>query len=368
VLPLAVALREAGNHVRWVVAPEACELVAAYGFEVEAGGMPTAERRTAIEPRMAELISLPPRERRGIVFSTFFASAAAPRMRADLVDVFETFRPDVVVSELAELGSASLAHARGIPKVTVAFSGVLNDAVLAMTASALAPLWVEDGITGVDPEWLLGDLYLDPFPPSFSDPPAVVTSRRMRRAEPMPRSPEPDWLTRLGSDRPLVYLTSGTEPAAAQAPWQAALSALGTLDVDAVATLGGFVDPGQLGAIPENVRIERYVDQRYVLSRAAVVASHAGAGSMLAAAAAGLPQLFNPIGADQWENADAATAGGAAITCELDERDADHIAGCVARLIGEPRFAAAAARIAGELAAMPAPADQVATIEALAAG
>ncbi len=59
---------------------------------------------------------------------------------------------------------------------------------------------------------------------------------------------------------------------------------------------------------------------------------------------------------------------GAAITCELDERTADHIAGCLDRLIGEPQFSRAAVGVAAELAAMPEPAELVEAIESLAVG
>jgi UDP:flavonoid glycosyltransferase YjiC (YdhE family) len=178
----------------------------------------------------------------------------------------------------------------------------------------------------------------------------------------------PTWLAELGTDRPLVYLTSGTEPAATGAPWAAALEALGNFDVDALATIGGHLDPATLGPIPPNVRVERFVPQQFVLDRATVVMSHAGAGSLLGATANGVPQLLNPIWADQWENADAATGAGVAITCELDQRSASDIATALERVLHEPRFADAASRVADEVAAMPEPVDHVATIEALATG
>ena len=62
---------------------------------------------------------------------------------------------------------------------------------------------------------------------------------------------------------------------------------------------------------------------------AAVVVSHAGAGSVLGAAAQGIPQLLFPVRADQWENADAASGAGVAITLELDQRSEDHIGAAV---------------------------------------
>jgi UDP:flavonoid glycosyltransferase YjiC (YdhE family) len=93
--------------------------------------------------------------------------------------------------------------------------------------------------------------------------------------------------------------------------------------------------------------------------------SHAGAGSLLGATATGVPQLLNPIWADQWENADAASGAGVAVTCELEQRSGSDIAAALQRLLDDGRFSDAASRVADEVAAMPAPVDHVATIEAL---
>ena len=90
--------------------------------------------------------------------------------------------------------------------------------------------------------------------------------------------------------------------------------------------------------------------QPVVLDRVSVVVSHAGAGTMLAAAVQGRPQLVLPKAADQWDNADAVVASGAALE----------------RLLRDRSISDAAGRVAAELDAMPTPADHVATIEALA--
>jgi UDP:flavonoid glycosyltransferase YjiC (YdhE family) len=175
----------------------------------------------------------------------------------------------------------------------------------------------------------------------------------------------PTWLDQLGSTRPLVYITAGTEPGGTMAPWGAAIAALGSLDVDAIATIGHRLDPSVLGDVPSNVRVERFVPQRFILDKASVVMSHAGAGSMLGAARRGIPQLLYPSFADQWENADAATGAGVAITCELDGRSADDIGNALQRLLQDNRFRDAASRVADEMEAMPTPTDHVATIEAI---
>jgi len=364
---LATALREAGHDVLFVTATESCELVAGFGFAVRAAGMAPADRRAALAPRLPEVTALPPRLRRGLLFSIMFAGAAAPVMRVELAPIMDDFDPQVVIHEPGELAAAPLAMARGIPSVTVAFSGALPEWSHEMVLARLAPLWGDEGLAPPTYQQICGDLYLHTFPPSFDQAPPV------RGVQPMRTSPvwgaadtAPAWLIDLGTDRPLVYMTSGTEPAGTGAPWAAALEALGNFDVDAVATIGRHLDLDTLGPIPRNVRIEQFVPQQFLLDRATVMMSHAGAGSLLGAAAAGVPQLLNPIWADQWENADAASGAGVAVTCELEERSASDIAAALEKLLHDARFTEAATRVAGEVDAMPAPADHVATIEALA--
>jgi len=365
--PLMSALRVGGHDVLVVTASESCELIERYGFEVRHGGMAAADRRAALAPRMPEVMALPPRQRRPLYFSTFFAEAAAPVMRMHLTPVFAEFRPDIVIHEAAELAAGPMAVARGIPHVTVAFSGALTDSAEPLVIDSISPVWAAEGLPVPTIDDIRGDLYLHPFPASFGQSPATSAVRPMR-AESFDGATgaPPKWLDDIGSARPLVYLTSGTEPASALAPWAAAVEALGSLAVDAIATIGMHLDPSVLGDVPPNVRVERFVPQRLILDRAAVVMSHGGAGSLLGAARRGLPQLLNPIAADQWQNSDAASGAGVAITCEIDQRSADQIGAALERLIRDPSFKHAASKVADEIAAMPSPADHVATIEALA--
>ena len=365
-LPLMFALQDAGNDLAVVTAAESCKFVEDYGFAVRAGGLSSDERRATLTPRMPEILALPPRRRRGHYYAGFFAEGAAPVMRVALRPVFDDFRPDVVIHETGELAGGPMAVARGIPHLTVAFSGALPEWADELILAGIAPVWKAEGLPAPTMDDVHGDLYLHPFPPSFGQAPSSGVVRPMR-AEGVDRdagSPPP-WLDDLGARRPLVYATSGTEPAAGMAPWAAIVAALGSIDVDAVVTIGKHVDPSLLGEVPHNIRVERFVPQRFVLERASVVISHAGAGSLLGAASRGIPQLLSPLVADQWENADAATSAGIAITCELDQRSDTEIGAALARLLNDHQFRHAAEKVAGEIEAMPAPADHVATIEAL---
>ena len=365
-LPLMAALRAAGHQLLTVTAAESCESVRGAGFDVREGGLSSDDRRASFETRMPEAMALPPRRRRGLFFAGFFADGAAPVMRQALLPVFDEFRPDVVVSERGELAATPIAAARGIPHAVVAFSGALPDWSDELVIDSIAPVWAAEGLARPTMAQLNGDVYLHPFPPAFGQSPASGTVRPMRATPaPDPAATAPDWLDALGRTRPLIYLTGGTEPAAARAPWQAAMEALGGLDVDVVATIGTRVDPSLLGEIPPNVRVERFVPQHFVFERASLSMSHAGAGSLLGAAGSGLPHVLFPSFADQWENADAASSAEVAVTLEVDQRSSEAIHAAVSGVLREESFKDTASRVAEEIAAMPSPHDHVATIEAL---
>jgi UDP:flavonoid glycosyltransferase YjiC (YdhE family) len=143
------------------------------------------------------------------------------------------------------------------------------------------------------------------------------------------------------------------------------LEALAEFDVDVVATVGGKLDPASFGQIAPNIRVERYVPQSFLLDQASVVVSHAGAGTLIAAASAGKVQLCMPISADQWENADRLSAVEAGITLEPDDRDVDAIGRSIDQLLADTSMHANAAVLADSFAAMPQPGELVPDLEQL---
>jgi MGT family glycosyltransferase len=69
-------------------------------------------------------------------------------------------------------------------------------------------------------------------------------------------------------------------------------------------TIGDNADPAELGPLPPNVHVERWVSQDAILEHAAAVVCHGGYGSVLGALAAGVPIVAVPIFSDdQWRNA-----------------------------------------------------------------
>jgi len=369
VLPVARALQAAGHQVHWATSSDGTDAIAALGFDVLEAGMTVVDRRAFLAPRMPEIMALPPFERRGHLFSGFFARGAAPKMRAELAPIVDRLQPDVMIHETGELAAAPIATARGIPHVTVAFSGPIPESSVPMTLESITPVWLAEGLSPPSEADLLGAIYFHPFPPLLGGRPRVDNVRPLRpgtsASSSVAPAVAPEWLASFAVDRPGVYITAGTERAALDAPWAAAIEAIGSLDVDAVATLGAHADPSLLGPVPPNLRVEQFVPQHLLLDRVAVVMSHAGAGTMLGTAARGVPQVVTPLFADQWENAAAISSSGAGIMLGVDQRGAGDIRAALSRALSDPTMRDAASRVAAEIAAMPTAEDHVPAIEAL---
>jgi UDP:flavonoid glycosyltransferase YjiC (YdhE family) len=267
---------------------------------------------------------------------------------------------------VAELGVAPMAVARGIPFVTVAFSGVLPEDARPEVMDDLCPLWRAEDLD--DPSWddVYGQMYLHPFPPSFGQRPDSSAVRPARATGAPPAGQSPAWVEDLGAARPCAYVTSGTERTATTFPWRDVFAVLGALDVDDVASIGSHVDPADLGPVPATVRLVLVVPQAVVLRRAAVVISHGGAGTVLGAASYGLPQFVVPLFADQWQNAVAVRDAGCGVFAGPDSRSVDDIDAGLRTLLDGATFGVAASRVADEIAAMPTATDLIDEIEAIA--
>jgi MGT family glycosyltransferase len=144
-----------------------------------------------------------------------------------------------------------------------------------------------------------------------------------------------------------------------------ALAGLTELPVDVLVATGSYFDPNQLGPLPDSVRVERFVRQDLVLPKVDVAVHHGGSGTVLAAAAEGVPQLVMPIGADQFQNADALAASGAGLAMPQGGVTEAAVRDAVRQLMDDPSYRAAANRIRGEILALPTPAERIDDLGAL---
>ena len=99
--------------------------------------------------------------------------------------------------------------------------------------------------------------------------------------------------------RPLVYASLGTVINDRPGFYRTLIDALRDTDVDLLISCGKAFDPAQLGELPANVRVEQYVDQMEVLSRASLFVTHCGMNSASEGMWMGVPELLFPLTGEQ---------------------------------------------------------------------
>jgi UDP:flavonoid glycosyltransferase YjiC (YdhE family) len=314
---------------------------------------------------MRELADLSPAERTFRLAPWIFGELLAPAMLRDLRAVVRSWPPTVFIHDSMELAAPIVAESIGAVHVAHSFGPLTPEERVLAIADSATPLWRAAGTDPPSYGGLYDHLYLDIYPRSIQ-PTASGHVPRRQAIRPVPYAPSVDDvpLVLAHDGRPLVYATFGTE-LPDQRPLRTAVEAISSLDVRVLATIGPRGDLDALGRQPENVTIMRYVPQTVVLPHAAAVVSHAGSGTVLAALAAGVPQLCLPQFADQPLNASAVADAGAGLTLGANVFDRNAIRESVTRLLTEDAFRSSALVLREEIAQMPAPDDVAALLPAL---
>ncbi|MFJ4207928.1 glycosyltransferase [Paenarthrobacter sp. NPDC089675] len=107
----------------------------------------------------------------------------------------------------------------------------------------------------------------------------------------------PAWVEEPGD--PFVLVTTSSEYQADEALARAAVQGLAGEPYRVVITMPAGV--ADLGRLPANVRVERFVQHGPILARAAVAVTHGGMGATQKALSAGVPCVVVPFGRDQLE-------------------------------------------------------------------
>lgn len=366
-VPLAHALVARGHDVLWALPDRSVAQVEQAGLRaVGVTSMPPVHPPQVVE-QFPELRELSPAERPEHLFAKLFGALMAPPMLAGLTPVAYDHRPDLVVSDAAELAGPLVAAELGIAGVAKGFGPLLPEARMARAAEEVAPLWRSRGLEPRPYGGMYDHLYVDPFPYGLMQPaaPHVPHRQPMRPVSWTGPTDGPVPLPTEREDRPLVYLTMGTVFSDAGL-LRELVGALAQLDVRLLVTVGPQTDPAALGDQPAHVRVERYVPQVALLPLCDVVVSHAGSGTAVSALEHGLPQLCLPQGADQFLNAAAIASAGAGLSLAPGEATAEAVRDAVSRLLADGAFRQEALRISRSITQMPAPDEVCEVLERLA--
>jgi UDP:flavonoid glycosyltransferase YjiC (YdhE family) len=362
VLPFAHACRAAGHDVVLAGPPAVAPIAAREGIAYRPLPWPEEGRLAAARAKVASLSG--PAQVQAAAADLYvgaYAHAALPGTLA----LAEELQPDAILFETAELSALVAADALGVPalRIGVTLATPYESWWLSMAADALDAVRAEAGLAP-DPGARRAQALplLTQVPRSLEagrgEAPALTLRFRDTRAAAAARAPIPE----PPGDAPLVPISFGTMlPTDGHFPgiYRYAIASVAQLPVRALVTVGRHADPAELGPLPRNVRVERWVPIAPTLSRAAAFVTHGGAGTTLAALAAGVPMALLPIAADQPLNARIVEDAGAGRSLGGGPADAPWLGGVVAELLEDGRYRAAAGAVAGEIAALP-PIDDVA--------
>jgi zeaxanthin glucosyltransferase len=99
--------------------------------------------------------------------------------------------------------------------------------------------------------------------------------------------------------RPLVYASLGTLQNGSEHIFRMIADACVGIDAQLVISLGGRMDPVQLGVLRGDPMVVRYAPQLEIVKGAAVVITHAGLNTTLESLSEGVPLVCVPLGNDQ---------------------------------------------------------------------
>ncbi len=388
---VAHALRERGHEVAVYTGEDGRATIEREGFtvfgfrDVAAAWEPVLELERRAAGRRGQLRAQASAFRDWLV-------GTVPAQVADLEPIIEHWEPDVLVSEPAMLGPiavlwektripvAALATFMGPlipgPDAPIAFNLGLPPARthVARAAKALADRAVDrmaaplrrrlDDIraayglgplgcsvnahTGRLPLYLIGNVRELDY--GRSDLPASVHYVGPCTWQP-PQDPQASSpLAGIPSERPWVHVTEGTSNAGRPFLLDAAARGLADCPLEALLTTG-HRDAAALGlaAPAPNIHVSAFLNHAELLPRCRAIVTVGGAGTVLAAARAGVPQLVVPNTWDQPDNARRLVEAGVGLTLTKRRCSPDRLRAAVEQLLGDDNLSRRAGQLGEQL-------------------
>ena len=356
-VPYARRLRDLGHEVRVATSTDegAVAALKKAGLAHAPFDPPAPDQLQAVMKRVDELKG---EEAIAFGFREGFAGVAARAAMPKLQQTIREFRPDLVIRESAEFASLIAAEAAGVPQAGVAvYCSEYESWVAAQVAGAVDQLRTLVGLKPDNGHAQRSQRTFTSFPPSFQrGPPLPDRPASFHVAPEIPprlaaSALQPEWMP--DGDKPFLFMTFGTVAGRSERvrnAYRILLEAVGSLPVKALLTTGPIMPHEELGVIPDNVRVERFVPQAEIMPYASAVVCHGGSGTLLSTLATGCPVVVIPLFADQPANARAAEAAGAGLA--VFTHHADEIAKAIRAVLKSESIRAGAQNVAAELASM----------------
>ncbi|GHC55686.1 macrolide-inactivating glycosyltransferase [Streptomyces flavofungini] len=280
---------------------------------------------------------------------------ALPQLRA----AYEGDEPDIVLHDITSYPARVLARNWGVPEISlspnlVAWEGYeeevgeplyapLRETERGQAYFARFHAWLEtNGITQ----------HHDPFvgrpPRSLVLIPKVFQPNADRVDESVhtfvgacqgDRAAQGEWQRPADAEK-VVLVSLGSAFTKQPGFYRACVEAFGGLPGwHLVLQIGKHVDIADLGDVPANVEVHRWVPQLAILRQADAFITHAGAGGSQEGLATGTPMVAVPQAVDQFGNADMLQGLGVARHLPMEEADAETLRAAVLALVADPEVA-----------------------------
>jgi UDP:flavonoid glycosyltransferase YjiC (YdhE family) len=354
--PFARALVRAGDDVVLAAPAKTREMVEAAGVPFRALANPPEAAVEAVTATFPGLTN----EAQGVrMMGDVFAGIHVRSSLPGIVRAIRDLRPDIVLREPTEFAGLLAAERVGLPHGRLAIMAAATETWGLPIVAPVLDTHRRRLRLQPDPRAarLAAAPYLTVIPEAMEDPADPAPAHALRFREPQ-SAPEPLPATwwRADDRRPLVYATYGSVMPGLpgfRELFEATAAALGALPVRALFTVGNEIDLASLPPVPANVRLERWVPQHAVMPHTAAMIGHGGAGTTRMALAAGVPSVNVPGIADQFRNAQRVAELGAGIALAGAAEAPGRLLGALCALLEDPSYAAAAQRVAREVAALP---------------
>ncbi|XVQ90066.1 glycosyltransferase [Microbispora siamensis] len=291
-----------------------------------------------------------PRKRRPLALYERMADAMLP----DLLALARAFRPDLIVHEPTTYAAALVAAALGVPNARHLWGVDFQYQARRFEQEVFAPHRERLGVGSFAPQGLVT---VDPCPAALQVPtehtPLPIGYLPFNGSGVMPR-----WLLDP-PERPRVCVTWGTTMGAftgGRSGVAEVLDALGDADLEVVAAVSAR-DGEMLGPVPGNVRTVTMLPLHLLLPTCDLMVTQGGSGTVMTAAAAGVPMVVVPQLPDQTLNAQRVAAAGAGVHLPPEAREPSDVRAAVDKALGEPAHTRAAREVGEENRRRPLPAE-----------
>lgn len=142
--------------------------------------------------------------------------------------------------------------------------------------------------------------------------------------------------------RPLIYASLGTFQNGLETIFRTIAKACANLDAQLLISLGGRLDPAQLGKLAGSPLVVRFAPQLEILKKSALVITHAGINTVLESLSEGIPLVAIPLGNDQPGVAARLKARGAGVVVSRHRLTAARLRAAIKRILEEPQYREAA--------------------------